>query len=453
MKKLCTLAIFAGLVCSVAAQENVAVEQKEKGVEFDLGGDLRFRQEVLDNIPNGPFTEDNNYFRIRSRVWGEAKFKNFRLYTRLANEFFHFNNPSERRINEWPNEVVVDNLYLDATDLFDGWLDMRIGRQDLVYGKGRVILDGTPYDGSRTIYMDAVKATINFDAEKKNTLDLLAIYNKSQDDMTIGGLDGGERQLNSIVPGSRNLDEWGGGLYFKSKELDEFPFELYWLFKRESKTRYKGTTLQGRKFHTFGARLMPKYTETLSSEFEGAVQSGEKDGGASTSGYMGYAGLRYDPAVEWKMKPFANIGIYYLSGDDKRGSGNNDSGWDPVWSRWPQISELYVLEWRSGAGYWTNLIYPHVEGGFNISRKHKLFASIGSMYTDETDGKGGDTGNHYGWLGTACYDFPIFTNIFGRDDKRGNLFGRLQAEVLDPGDYYASNKTAYFFRWQVIASF
>jgi hypothetical protein len=75
------------------------------------------------------------------------------------------------------------------------------------------------------------------------------------------------------------------------------------------------------------------------------------------------------------------------------------------------------------------------------------------MYAADDDGQGGDDGNLYGYLGTVCYDFPIMTDIFGRDDKRGNLTGRLQAEVLEPGDYYDTNSTAYFLRWQIIAAF
>jgi len=456
MKKLYIPAILAGLVCSVLAQEAAVEQEKDNGLKLNGGADLRVRQEIMDNIPNTvlPFEGDTDYFRIRARLWGEAKFENFRLYTRLTDEFWHYNSDS-REVNKWPSELILDNFYLDANDLFDGWLDLRVGRQDLVYGKGRVILDGTPYDGSRTIYMDAVKASINFDEEKRNVLDILAMYNNSQSELAIGGLDGGEKELNSIVPGSNYLDEWGGGLYFKSNELEEFPFELYWIYKCETKAKRGGVTYQGRRFHTVGARLMPKYTETISGEFEGAVQSGEKDDGKNTSGYMGYAGLRYDPAVEWKMKPFVNAGVYYLSGDDSKGDGDDDSGWDPAWSRWPQISELMVLgNWtNNGAGYWTNLIYPHLEGGFNISKQHKLFASIGSLYADDPDDQGGDTGSHYGYLGTVCYDFPIMTDVFGRDDKRGNVMGRLQGEVLDPGDYYESNSVAYFLRWQIIASF
>lgn len=456
MKKLFFSAIFAVLICSAFARDAVPRELQNTELQLNGGADLRVRQEVMDNIPNGPFNEHNNYFRVRSRVWGEAQYSDFRLYLRLTDEFWHFNKPSDQTLNEWPNELVLDNFYLDANDLLDGWLDLRVGRQDLIYGKGRVIMDGTPYDGSRTIYMNALRARINFDEAKKNTLDILAIYNDNNDELALGGIDGGERELNSIVPGSKGLDEWGGGLYFKSQELPEFPFELYWIYKRETKAiAPSGITLRGRKFHTFGVRLMPKYTETISGEFEGALQTGEKDNGKNTSGYMGYAGLRYDPAVEWKLKPFVNAGLYHLSGDDTRGARDSDSGWNPTWARWPQISELLVLGnwWNNGAGYWTNLIYPHLEGGFNISKRHRFFASVGSLYADDADHRGGASGDHYGCLATICYDFPIFADLFGRADKRGNIFGRLQAEVFEPGDYYDPDKTAYFLRWQLVAAF
>lgn len=455
MKKICWLAIFVGWVCVTGAQEPAALEQKEKGLELDLGGDFRVRQEIFDNLPSGKNVMPNiNHFRLRPRVWGEAKYENFRLYTRLTDEFYERIQPSNSRKNKTPDEVVVDNLYLDANDLFDGWLDLRVGRQDLMYGAGRVIMDGTPMDGSRSLYMDAIKATINFDAEKKNTLDLLAIYNRPDNELSMGGLEGmTDRQLNSIQLGSKNLTEYGGGLYFKSKELEEMPFDLYWMFKRETKADFAGKKLPGRSFHTWGLRLMPKYTETISGEYEGAVQAGEQDGGTATRGYLGYAALKYAPAVEWKMRPFVKGGVYYLSGDKSRGAGHSDSAWDPVWSRWPQISELYVYNFKDGVGYWTNLIYPHMQTGFDITKTHKLLATVGPMYADEQDGLGGGSGDLLGWLGTIGYEFPILTSVFGRDDKRGNVTGHLLFEVIDPGDYYTTDTVAYFFRWQIMASF
>jgi len=72
------------------------------------------------------------------------------------------------------------------------------------------------------------------------------------------------------------------------------------------------------------------------------------------------------------------------------------------------------------------------------------------MNADEADGLGGGDGDLRGWLGTIRYDFPLAKKIFG---KRGELFGHVMAEMLDPGDYYSSDKVAYFLRWEVNARF
>ncbi len=488
MKKVLGMALCAGLAGTVCAQEvkpaaataatNTAVvteaakpaagapEAKvDKGaLDWDAGADLRVRQEASDNLPRrGGSTYPNaNYLRIRPRVWGQVKNEDFKLYMRLADESREYFQPSESKNYQTPDELLVDNLYLDVYNLFNDWVDLRIGRQDFygpngpTYGAGRVICDGTPFDGSRTIFMDAIKATVKFD--EKNTLDLLAIYNSPDTELSWGhpyradGSEYDERPLTSIDPRSTDMAEYGGGLYFRSKEIEGVPFELYYFNKRETKARLPtGAKLPGRINHTLGARVMPKLTETVSAELEGAAQAGEKDGGASTSGYMGYAGLTYTPLVDMTAKPFFTGSLYYLSGDkDRDAKGDNDTAWDPLWARWPQFSELYVYSFMYGAGYWSNLIYPSLESGVGFAPGHKVRGSVGPMYVAADDELGGGDGTLLGWLGVIRYDFPLFKNIFG---KRGDLSGHITAEVLDPGDYYVSDDLAYFLRWEVIAKF
>lgn len=474
MKKSLGIVLCAGLASVVCAQESkpeaaqpeVKPAEANSSLKWDAGADLRVRHELVDNLPmsGGSVMKNASYLRIRPRVWGEVKNENFKLYTRFADEFRHYFQPSESHNSEWPDEVLLDNLYLDLYNLFGDRVDLRIGRQDFfgpngpVYGAGRVLADGTPFDGSRTIFMDAIKATVKFD--EKNTLDVLAIYNSPETELSWGhptktdGSEYKERPLTSINPRSKDLTEWGGGLYFRSKEVELLPFELYYLYKRESKARLSdGTKLQGRFVNTWGARLMPKLTDTLSAELEGAVQAGEKDGGASTAGYMGYAGLTYRPLAEGAVKPYLTGSLYYLSGDKNRGADEKDTAWDPLWSRWPQFSELYVYSFMYGAGYWSNLLYPSLEGGVGFGPGHKVRASIGPMYAavdDSETTQGTDNGNLYGWLGVVRYDFPL---LKAKPGKRGNVSGHVTAEVLDPGDYYASDKMAYFLRWEVIMKF
>jgi len=468
---------WAGTLCAQevkpapagGAQPPQTVQEAKGGLDWDGGAHLRVRQEISDNLPKrinaqgqGVTAPNDNYLRIQPRVWGQVKNEDFKLYLRVADEFREYFQPRESRNARTPDEVLVDSLYLDLYNLFDDRLDLRIGRQDFygpngpVYGAGRVICDGTPFDGSRTIFMDAIKATVKFD--EKNALDLLAIYNSPETEMSWGhprrrdGSSYKERPLTSIDPRSKDMAEYGGGLYFRSKEFNEVPFELYYLYKRETKARLPGgVKLPGRVVHTWGARVMPKLTETLSAELEGAVQAGEKDGGASTAGYMGYAGLTYRPLLDGTAKPFFTGSLYYLSGDkDRESAGDNDTGWDPLWARWPQFSEMYVYSFMYGVGYWSNLLYPSLETGVGFAPGHKVRASVGPMYVAVEDDLGGGNGDLLGWLGVVRYDFPLFKNIFG---KRGELSGHVTAEVLDPGDYYASDKLAYFLRWEVIARF
>ena len=157
--KLLFVLVIAGIACIVVADEKNAVVADNSALEFDAGGDMRLRFESFNNIPkrtiNGvPGTIDKlNYLRFRTRVWGEVKYKNLKLHTRLANEFREYLDPDHLEYYETPDELFVDELYLDAVDLFDGWLDLRIGRQDLKYGAGRVFFDGTPSDGTRSGFL------------------------------------------------------------------------------------------------------------------------------------------------------------------------------------------------------------------------------------------------------------------------------------------------------------
>lgn len=480
MKELlcCALCVVVGGVAAqeasveskaVAGAEAAAVVEKDSGaLDWDGGADLRVRQEASDHLPKrgGVAAPNSNYLRIRPRVWGGVQNEDFKLYLRLTDEFKEYFNPRQNRSGRPPDEVIVDNLYLDLYNLFDGYLDLRIGRQDFfgpggpLYGAGRVLADGTAFDGSRTVFMDAIKATIKFD--EKNALDLLAIYNQDETELSWGhpkradGSSYKERPLNSINPGGRGMEEYGGGVYFRNKNIAELPFELYYFYKRETKERLPHSAyLPGRKTHTWGVRLLPQFTDTLSGEFEGAVQSGEKDGGAATSGYMGYAGLTYKPLLEGEIKPWMRGSVYYLSGDHNRDvPEDGDRAWDPLWARWPQFSELYVYSFMYGVGYWSNLIYPSLEGGANLAPGHRVRTSVGPMYAAVRDDLGvepGDSGGSLlGWLWVVRYDFPLLKNIFG---KRGDLTGHVTAEIFEPGNYYAANNTAYFLRWEVIARF
>jgi hypothetical protein len=436
---------------------------------FKAGGDLRVRQEYFENIPvkrDPPgFSRfgDNNYLRVRSRLWGEVGFsESIAVRGRLANEFREYWKPDgdDPRIDDYTalwdplDEVVVDNLYLDWKGLFGGTLDARIGRQDLFYGNGRLIADGTPKDGSRTFYFDAVKLT--YKGFAGNTIDLLGIYNEPENELAI---DSQNRDLTGYTNVYNDMIEAGAGVYWKSNASKTLPFEAYYLYKHESKWETasqfypwlvckpgecKSDALD---LHTVGARLMPRFGETLDASVELASQFGER-GSQDVVGYMVDASAHWRPKIEGTSKPAFGVGWYYLSGDDP--GSDDDEGWNPLWARWPQYSELYTYAWDvDGAVRWSNLNMPYVDFEVTPSSVYRTKVLAGYMFAPEEDGSGG--GSHRGLLFTWWNYFNLAEKILGSKDK---LTGHLLLELVNPGDYYLNDRdTAIFARWELMYTF
>ena len=457
--------LATGLIAvSVLAQQTDAppadaplVEDAPKAPALAWGADLRIREEAFDDIPilaDPPGITrggGNNYFRIRSRLWGSATGDAITLYGRLVNEFREYLEPDASSAWDWPDELVVDQLYLDLKGLADGTFDVRIGRQDMRLGAGRILLEGTPKDGSRTLYFDAARVTWHLDGMA--TLDAFGIYNQARSYLDIGPLD---RDNTGFDKYYNDLTESGGGLYATLKRLPRMPVECYYIFKDESawNSFASGDPPQpvkqlGRQTHTIGTRLLPGLNAQIGFEFEGAAQFGETDDKRDISGYLGYGAAIWTLPVEIaKARPTLTAGLYYLSGDDS-GTADKDEGWNPLWSRYPQFSELYIYAFDAEkAGYWSNVLYPSLSAAIKFSYFHKLSLSAGVMYAPEENGPG--DGNRRGNLYTARYDFPIADGLLAKSDR---MYGHLLAECLDPGDYYKVDHTAYFLRWELVYSF
>ena len=453
-----TMILAAAVITTqqTAAQQSATPTPEGDGsLIFAGGGDLRLRLEAFDDIPiiaDPPGitrSGENSYFRIRSRLWGSATWEGATLRGRAVNEFRHYLEPDDPSAWDWPDEIIFDQLYLDLPDLFDGKADLRVGRQDMMYGAGRVILEGTPKDGSRTIFFDAVKLSLQFGPN--DTIDLLGIYNRPEAEMEIGPLD---RDNTGFDRYNNDLTESGGGLYAHLRRASAMPVEIYYLVKDES--RWKGFAGQlpepvrhpGRRTHTLGARILPRLGDQLGLELEGAGQAGETDDDRNIAAFMGYGGAIWTLPIELAgARPSLTAALYYLSGDDPQTT--KEEGWNPLWSRYPQFSELYVYAFDAGkAGYWSNLIYPSLTASIDFDKFHKFGLSAGVMYASEEDGPGG--GNRRGNLFSARYDFPLAAGVLHNGDR---LYGHIIAEMLDPGDYYRVDDRAYFVRGEISYSF
>ncbi len=449
--------IVVVLLAAAYAGQGVAGER----VAADAGIDWRFYDVYSDN----PVAFQNNrtdatatdtqkgtyynYYRLRTRPWGRLSVDDrLELYGRLANEFRVYEN--NKQAYPFPHELFIDNLYLDFRDLWRDRLDVRVGRQDIRYGAGRVIRDGTPGDISRSYYFDAIKTGIRLDESR--TLDLVGIWQRPEDPWTVGN-ENVDLTKYQTCEGGNDLTERALVAYYSSREMKEFPYELYYVYKDESRwLSSSDARLPERRYHTVGARLIPRFGEHWTAEAELAGQYGTIGESASAGerdilAWMGYGGATYT-VTEWRWKPYLTAATLVLSGDDERyddpNASGTDTGWNPVFGRAVWTSDLMSAAY---AGYrLSNLVYPHVETGLNFSDGHSVNIQGGPQFAYASDNSNGDT--FRGVLGVLRYLFPLLRES---KERRGAVRGAVKLEVLDAGDYYGDPGVAYYLRFELHA--
>ena len=408
---------------------------------FDWGYRLRIRQEYSANTTDfsNASADDNNYLRVRSQLWGSwMPSAQWKLYAMLNNEHRHWYK-SNKGLENKPFEIhefIFENLYVEAKGLGGTPFGFTIGRQNLFYGEGFICWDGGPLDGSRTAYFNALLATAAFG---KRRLDAHVISNPEQDEY-----------LPVVNNQDQPLIEWeetGAGLYYTDESFSERKLETYYFYKNEYDA--DGAVPES-NIHTVGARFSGKGIERLTFAAEGAVQAGDR-GSQSRFGYGGYVWGKYALPVERTPLSLSAGGIY-LSGDDVASA--DYEGWDPVYSRWPKWSELYIytLAKEKGPAYWQNLASPWFGINFSATQRITFEGRLYMMWAPEA-------------TGVACPAFqeppcPV-TNEFA---YRGTLSivklnwtlndylaGYLLWEALQPGDYYLNgNDRAHFLRWEIM---
>ena len=147
-----------------AAPAPATVEVPGWTKKITLGGQVRMRGYDLQNV--WTFNDDDNrdnwdVFRHKTTLWAKVD------ATEKVSGFVAFSNQNwgegvttagEWEIDNKSNKVFVDNAYINVKDFFDIPVDLRIGRQNVMYGTGFVLFDGNSQFGSTSIFLDGVKA-------------------------------------------------------------------------------------------------------------------------------------------------------------------------------------------------------------------------------------------------------------------------------------------------------
>lgn len=431
---------------------------------FDAGADLRIREELMDNVPGLPgggvllpqvrsgFT---HHIRFRPRVWGEMKgitenMGVWRIYTRLTDEFRWCPEPY-KNVHTFPDELIFDNLFVEGIGVFDGFIDLRIGRQDIYgyCGLDHVFVDGTPGDGSRTVY--ANMAAFKLHMTEVSTLDLFALYDFDDAEDFRWGTDRSKHSmLSGLNPAADpEMDDWGFGAIWGSELAKWLPYQVFAMQKNTREFEYQDVEHPWTQREMVGAKFVPQLDEEWSLQFEGMGQVGCNGDGATLSGWSTYSGINWKSSTMSQFKPFGKLGYHFMSGDDDAAEEDGGhSAWDPMWARGVNDSEMFLYGTHYGAAWWSNMHYVKLTVGMDLGAKHRISGNCGPIFAAAQDGMGGGDGFFKGFLSQARYDFPIWL----ADKEKGERFevvGHVLAEFFNPGDYYETEKPGFFFRWQV----
>jgi hypothetical protein len=389
---------------------------------------IRIRHVILDMQDNYD-KFNSNYIRIRTSLGLNTQLnETYSAYIKLLNENRVFFYNTKNADDDYKiNEFIFESLYFEAQNLFDNSLTLRIGRQNLNYGENFLVSDGTPGDGSRTIYFNAAK--FSFKA-KDFTVDLIGHLGTEYDQYL--------PVFNQNDPKTRlNLqNEKAVMLFGKSNLSERFYIEPYYIFKSENNKIYE-------QLNTFGSYV--KYnSDTLTVRGQLASQIREKQSN-SANAFAGYAFIDKQKIL---FNDKITFGYIYLSGDKQNTSGNE--GWNDLFGRGMFINSdllgtLYIPE-TGDFGYWTNLQMYNIEYKLDLTSKFCLSASYNLLYANENvAGSLFGTGKTRGHLTLA--------GLFYQFNK--NTKALIYAEYFKAGDFYNTNQldNATFVKTEITMKF
>ncbi len=438
MRNILISIILFVIVSSISGQNN-----NSKTSDFIFSFLERIRIEMWENTTdlNNLGTANTSYTRFKSSFGFQWNVSNDLIFnTKITNEFRRYISPKNNRFH-W-NEIFFDNLYLKVDNILPGTLT--IGRQDISLGEGFLVKDGTPADGSRSVYFNAVKFDLKFD--KANSLTLLALYQPFEDKY-LPVLNGLDIESSSQAPNTFRVveqTESGAGAYY-SGDFNKTNLQGYYFWKYINFDEKR--IVPESEIHTIGGRIKTSVTDMFTFVTEAAFQFGTY-GNYDRSAYGGYAYLDYNTNFQLSILPrIVTVGAILLSGDDVTTA--NNEGWDPLFSRFPKWSESYIYTYGKEYGrnaYWSNLLDIYVKLEFNllkdidlILQNHYLNAPEKSVKTSLLSGEGTIRGN----LTTAKLNFIM----------NDNVTGRFIWEHLEPGSYYYSGADNYnWFQFEMIIS-
>ncbi len=425
---------------------------------LEMGADFRFRENAGYNWTtlksSNNFSGGNwHWQRWRTRWWTKTKLdKDNEFNTRLTWEFRTYEDPPSKPHSTDFDELIFDNLNWTSRKFLGLPATVVLGRQDIKLGEGWLVTDGTPLDGSRTLYFDAVRVT--YDLREKTKLDLIYIDQHPNSDWML-------KPINDRNKYVTQQQEHGAIVYLTDKSFGDTQLEGYFMYKNDNPVdgparNFSSTDIS--KFSkkadifTFGGAVSGPIRSNWNYRVEGAVQTGRSaspnpaitsnDDTEALRAFGQKSNLEY--CFKDSLDNRLRLTYEFLSGDDP-GTKRVES-FNPLWGEWPYWSEMYqpyitTLE----DGQISNLHRLAFGHRIKPNSKWEILTDYHLLWADENTYRGNskftNNGSFRGQLITCRAVYNLTKNL------KGNIVG----EYFMPGDYYASGNrdNALYFHFTV----
>jgi hypothetical protein len=400
------------------------------------GTDLRLRTIYqANNIVTSKDAANNerHWQRYRWRIWSTvtppfAKDVDFNF--RIVYEPRYFHKPDN---TEWAqDDIIFDALNLKFRNIGGSGLTFTAGRQDIILGNGWLVLDGTPLDGSRTIYFDAFRFT--YDAKPVNTqFDLIYLDTDGSGDHWFEPL----RDQNTNIA---EQDERGLIFYAQNKSIKNVQIDGYYMYKRDMQETFNRPA----HLHTFGSRAAANLTDHWQARAEFALQYGQRMNADVRAGAFN-SRLAYQ--FKDKMASELRAGYEFLSGDDP---GTDEyEAFDLLWGRWPQWSELYIYTVATERGRPADVSNLH-RLGFGHTFKPCEPIEVCTDYHLLFANENAATANRVLFSDGGYFRGQLLTSVM-RYKFNKHVSGHVIGEFFFPGNFYenAANDPAVFLRYEL----
>ena len=422
----CVCLLAGGFGATLIAQP--AAPAEPAGIQ--IGFEQRVRTEDWNNLFDfsDQLNDEREQIRYRTRVWANVPLpKSVSFSVGLNQE----TTQKFGQVNHF-DEIMFETMYLDFKRVFVKGLSFRVGRQNLMRGEGFILMEGSPGDGSRTIYYNAAVLAYSF---KKSKIEAMGILNPARD-----------RFLPIIHDQKKLLQNWDDqalGLYYTDRNRAATSIDAYYFYKKEvhDRTSPASAAFQpNRQLSTLGGRVVQTLSPSLTAVGEFAWQWGAQHPSRDITAHAGYGYLK--KTFNARFRPYAQAGYWTMSGDDPK--TREIEGWDPLFERWPKWSELYIYSQLKeyAISYWTNTSMWQAEAGVSPSKKSSLRLTYYNM--------------------AASHSWPGDQRIFAQGTDRGHMVqarldyifnpswkGHALYEGVLPGDFYNARDKAYFVRFEM----